>query len=305
MIDRQQRIVQNLTLRAKILRLIRDFFTEQGVLEVDTPIRIPAPAPEPYISPQPAGSWYLQTSPELCMKRLLAAGFPKIFQICKCFRKEERGNRHLQEFTMLEWYEAGATYRDLMDRCEAMVDFIRLAPGLPESIHYKGQTINLSAPWERLTVTDAFSRYASISMDTAIQTGVFDETIAFDIEPNLGTSRPVFLYDYPASTCMLAAPKPGAPHLIERFELYIGALELCNGFTELTDPVAQRKHFETELENRKQKNLAALPMPEKFLDDLHLMPPAAGNALGIDRLMMLFAGSERIDEVVAFTPEEL
>ncbi|MDO9263073.1 MAG: EF-P lysine aminoacylase EpmA [Desulfosalsimonadaceae bacterium] len=296
---------KNLALRQRILQAIRDYFTHQGFLEVDTPIRIPAPAPEPYISPQPAGSWYLQTSPEVCMKRLLAAGFPKIFQICKCFRREERGNRHLQEFTMLEWYEAGATYRDLMDRCEAMIDFIRLAPGPPESFHYKGQDIDLSTPWERLTVADAFSRYAPISMDTAMRTGAFDETIAFDIEPNLGTSRPVFLYDYPASTCGLAAPKPEAPHLIERFELYIGALELCNGFTELTDPVAQRNHFEAELENRKQNNLPPMPMPEKFLDDLHLMPPAAGNALGIDRLTMLFAGADRIDEVVAFTPEEL
>ncbi len=305
MIDRQQRIVQNLALRAKILRLIRDYFTEQDFLEVDTPIRIPAPAPEPYIFPQPAGSWYLQTSPELCMKRLLAAGFPKIFQICKCFRMEERGQRHLPEFTMLEWYEAGSTYTRLMERCEALFDFIRKALNLPENLHYKGQAINLSTPWERLTVAGAFNRYAPISMDTAMRTGAFDETIAFDIEPNLGTSRPVFLYDYPASTCGLAAPKPEAPHLIERFELYIGGLELCNGFTELTDPVAQRRHFAAELENRRQNHLPSLPMPEKFLDDLHFMPPAAGNALGIDRLIMLFAGSESIDGVVAFTPEEL
>jgi elongation factor P--(R)-beta-lysine ligase len=305
MIDRQQRILQNLTLRAKIMGSVREFFTSLDFLEVDTPVRIPAPAPEPYISPQPAGDWYLQTSPELCMKRLLARGLPKIFQICKCFRREERGHRHLPEFTMLEWYETGATYRDLMDRCEGLFDFIRMNPGLPESMHCKGQAINLSKPWERLTVADAFNRHASISMDTAMQTGTFDETIAFEIEPNLGITRPVFLYDYPASTCGLAAPKPHAPDLIERFELYIGGLELCNGFTELTDPIAQRKHFQAELENRKQNHLPPMPMPEKFLDDLHLMPPAAGNAMGLDRLIMLFAETGQIDEVVAFTPEYL
>ncbi|RJP93661.1 MAG: EF-P lysine aminoacylase GenX [Desulfobacteraceae bacterium] len=305
MIHRQPRIALNLTLRAKIIQLIRNFFTHQDFLEVDTPIRIPAPAPEPYISPQPSGGWYLQTSPELCMKRLLAAGFPKIFQICKCFRREERGHRHLEEFTMLEWYQTGATYRDLMDQCEELFNFIRAHLELPENMLYKGQTIDMSHPWEKLSVAEAFRRHASISMDTAMQTGRFDETIAFDIEPNLGTSHPVFLYDYPAPTCMLAAPKPENTELIQRFELYIGSLELCNGFTELTDPVAQRKHFEAELKNRKQNHLPPLPMPEKFLDDLHLMPPAAGNALGIDRLVMLFAGAELIDEVVAFTPENL
>jgi lysyl-tRNA synthetase class 2 len=297
--------IKNLTLRAKIIRSVREFFTCHDFLEVDTPIRIPAPAPEPYISPQPSGDWYLQTSPELCMKRLLAAGFPKIFQICKCFRREERGHRHLPEFTMLEWYEAGATYTDLMDRCEALFDFIRRELDLPESISYKKQTIDLSKSWEKLSVADAFSRYAPISMDTAMATGAFDETIAIEIEPRLGTSRPFFLYDYPAVTCSLAAPKPHAPHLIERFELYIGGLEICNGFTELTDAAAQRKHFKAELENRAQHHLPKLPMPEKFLDDLHFMPASAGNALGLDRLIMLFAGADTIDEVVAFTPEAL
>jgi len=304
MINNYNRL-RNLTLRAKIIKSVRDYFTCQDFLEVDTPIRIPAPAPEPYISPQPAGGWFLQTSPELCMKRLLAAGLPKIFQICKCFRREERGHRHLPEFTMLEWYEAGAAYTHLMDRCEALFDFIRLALGMAESIHYKGQVIDLSKPWERLTVTDAFHRHASISMDTAMATGAFDETIAFEIEPRLGTTRPVFLYDYPAVTCSLAAPKPNAPDLIERFELYMGGLEICNGFTELTDAALQRSHFKTELENRAQHHLPKLPMPEKFLDDLSFMPPAAGNALGLDRLIMLFAGADTIDEVVAFTPEAL
>lgn len=295
----------NLRLRQQIFQAVRDFFTSQGFLDVDTPIRIPAPAPEPYIFPQSAGSWYLQTSPELCMKRLLSAGYEKIFQICKCFRRDERGGRHLPEFTMLEWYEAGATYVDLMDRCELLVDFIRCGPGRPEIPSYKGHAVDLSPPWERLTVADAFDRYAPVSMDTAMAAGTFDEIIGIEIEPRLGISRPVFLYDYPAATCSLAATKPGAPDLIERFELYIGGLELCNGFTELTDAGAQRRHFQMELERRSQQGLPVLPMPEKFLEALRLMPPAAGNALGLDRLVMLFAGAERIDEVTAFVPEDL
>lgn len=277
----------------------------QGFLEVETPIRIPAPAPEPYIDPQPSEDWFLQTSPELCMKRLLAEGFTNIFQICKCFRRKERGRRHLPEFTMLEWYEAGQTYIQLMERCEDLVAFIRKGLGLPEVLHYQGLEIHLQKPWDRLTVAEAFRRYAPISMETAMDTGAFDEAIAFDIEPNLGVSHPVFLYDYPAATCGLAAPKKGDPAIIERLELYIGCLEICNGFTEQTDPAIQRRHFEAEMENRRKNHLPPLPMPEKFLRDLRFMPPAAGNALGLDRLVMLFADSAEIDGVVAFTPERL
>ncbi len=305
MVNRQQRITQNLVLRSKIFQAVRDFFTDRHFLEVDTPIRIPAPAPEPFISAHSAGDWYLQTSPELCMKRLLAAGYPKIFQICKCFREEERGKRHLEEFTMLEWYEAGATYRDLMKRCESLFQFISDRLPLDGGLRYKGRCINISPPWEKISVTDAFIRYSSLTMTEAIQADKFDEIIAFDIEPHLGIDKPVFLYDYPAASCPLAAPRPDQPHLAQRFELYINGLELCNGFTELTDPDEQRRRFAEELARRQNTGQNVYPMPEKFLDDLYLMPEAAGNALGLDRLIMLFADAESIDEVVAFTPEEL
>jgi lysyl-tRNA synthetase class 2 len=239
------------------------------------------------------------------MKRLLAAGYPKIFQICKCFRKEERGKRHLEEFTMLEWYEAEATYHDLMKHCENLFRFISERMSLDDGIRYKGRRIDILPPWERLSVADAFLRYSSLTMDAAIQADKFDEIIAFDIEPNLGLDKPVFMYDYPAITCPLAAPRPDQPHLAQRFELYINGLELCNGFTELTDPDEQRRRFTEELARREKSGEDVYPMPEKFLDDLHLMPEAAGNALGLDRLIMLFADAESIDEVVAFTPEEL
>jgi lysyl-tRNA synthetase class 2 len=239
------------------------------------------------------------------MKRLLAAGYPKIFQICKCFRKEERGKRHLEEFTMLEWYEAGATYMDLMAHCESLFQFISDRLTLDNGIRYRGYDIKISSPWERLSVKDAFIRYSSSTMEEATQSDTFDEIIAFDIEPNLGLTKPTFLYDYPASTCPLASPKPDQPHLAQRFELYIGGLELCNGFTELTDPDEQRHRFTEELARREKSGEDGYPMPEKFLDDLHMMPTAAGNAMGLDRLVMLFARAESIDDVVAFTPEEL
>lgn len=284
---------------------MRDFFTQLHFLEIDTPVRIPAPAPEPFIAAHHSGAWYLQTSPELCMKRLLAAGYSRIFQICKCFREEERGKRHLEEFTMLEWYEADATYHDLMDRCESLFQFVCGKLPLDDGIRYSGHRIDISPPWKRLSVADAFIQYSSLAMEEAIQADKFDEIIAFDIEPRLGMDKPVFLHDYPAHTCPLAAPRKDQPQLAQRFELYIGGLELCNGFTELTDPDEQRRRFAEELARRQNTGADVYPMPEKFLDDLHLMPPAAGNALGLDRLIMLFADAASIDEVVAFTPEEL
>jgi lysyl-tRNA synthetase class 2 len=305
LIDRQQHIAPILTLRSKILQAVRDFFTGLGFLEVETPLRIPAPAPEPFINAHHSGTWYLQTSPELCMKRLLAAGYPKIFQICKCFRREERGQRHLEEFTMLEWYGAGATYRDLMDQTEGLFQFLLAALPADFSISRQGRAIDFKLPWDRISVTEAFEKFSPMSIAEALAADRFDEIIAFDIEPRLGLDKPVFLYDYPAGSCTLAAPCPDRPGLAQRFELYAAGLELCNGFTELTDPDEQRRRFSQEIARRLGLGQEAPPMPEKFLDDLGRMPPAAGNALGLDRLIMLITGSKSIDGVVAFTPEEL
>jgi lysyl-tRNA synthetase class 2 len=302
---RHKQIQKNLMLRAKIIQAIRKFFVSHEFLEVETPIRIPAPAPEPYISAFATETWYLQTSPELCMKRMLCAGYSKIFQICKCFRRHERGNRHLGEFTMLEWYEAGSTYIDLMMRCEKLFRFICLEMNLPDIMNYQGLQINLDPPWHKMSVKEAFERFSDMDMKTAILKDKFDEIISLDIEPHLGITCPVFLYDYPFERSALAAAKPGDPDLAQRFELYIAGLEICNGFTELTDPYEQRERFEAELAFRKQQGEPAYPIPENFLADLKFMPPAAGNALGIDRLVMLFSDAASIDDVVAFIPEEL
>jgi elongation factor P--(R)-beta-lysine ligase len=296
---------KNLARRADLLHWVRGFFADAGYLEVETPVRIPVPLPEAHIGVIAADGWVLQPSPEICMKRLLAAGYEKIFQICKCFRKAERGRRHLPEMTMLEWYAVGETYRDLMTRCEELVLHIAQGLGAGRTIRYQGWPIDLAPPWERLTVADAFTRYGSLSITAALARDRFDAVMGLEIEPRLGLERPVFLYDYPAEHGSLARLKPGDPSVAERFELYIGGLELCNGFGELNDASEQRRRFAAEQALMRARGAPVLPLPEKFLTALAHMPPCAGNALGIDRLVMLFTDAAAIDEVVAFTPEEL
>lgn len=302
---RQSKIRKNLQLRADILTAIRGFFQGNDYLEVETPFRIPAPAPEAHIDAQPSGDWYLHTSPELCMKQLLAAGYPRVYQICKCFRKSERGNRHLPELTMLEWYTAGVSYLEMMKQCEGLIGAVVRDLGRSLELPYQGGRMDLTPPWERLSVNQAFETYASMSVEESLEKGIFDETLALSVEPRLGNARPLFLYDYPAACGSLARLKPGRPHLAERFELYIHGIEICNAFSELTDPHEQRVRFETEKRERAFAGKDDYPLPEHFLKVLGNMPEAAGNALGIDRLVMLFADTDHIDDVVAFTPEEL
>lgn len=302
---RQTLIRFNLERRARIISGIRNFFDQSGFLEVATPVRIAAPAPELHIEAQESGSWFLQTSPELCMKRLLSAGYQKIYQLCPCFRKNERGGRHIPELTLLEWYAAGWDYLDLMAQCEALfaslTDYLKAGTMLS----YQGKTVDLAPPWTRLSVNDAFQRYAGMSARKALEKGCFDEIMGLEIEPRLGLSKPLFLYDYPAACGALARLKPDAPDVAERFELYIAGMELCNAFTELIDPVEQRQRFEAEQRARKLAGKTTYPVAEPFLQALGDMPPAAGIALGIDRLVMLFCDAATIDDVIAFTPEEL
>ena len=297
--------IRRLRLRSRVIRAVRRFFEADGYLEVETPCRIPAPAPELHIDAPAADGWFLQTSPELCMKRLLAAGCPRIFQICRCFRSGERGRRHLPELTMLEWYTAGNNYLDLMNDCQRLVAAVARELGRGAKLVYQGGEVDLTPPWERLTVAEAFKRYAGISEVQALEEGRFDEIMGLEIEPHLGRARPVFLCDYPAPCAALARLRPDDSGVAERFELYIAGLELCNGFSELTDPAEQRRRFAAEAEARRRAGKAVYPVAEPFLSDLSRMPPAAGNALGIDRLVMLFADAAAIDEVVAFTPETL
>jgi lysyl-tRNA synthetase class 2 len=294
-----------LQLRAGLIQSIRQFFLQHDFLEVETPLRIPAPAPEEHIEALPSGNWFLQTSPEICMKRLLAAGYPRIFQIAKCFRSGERGNLHLPEFTMLEWYVAGFDYRQLMDQCEKMITDVAGDQGLGKNITRQGRQINLAEPWERITVSEAFAKYAPVTMEEAMSKDQFDEILVEYIEPRLGCNKPTFIYDYPARLGALARLKENDSSVAERFELYIGGLELANGFSELTDAREQRQRFTEALKLRAQKGYAAYPMPESFLAALQNLPASAGIALGLDRLTMIFADAQSIDDVVSFVPEIL
>jgi len=304
-IDRLSAKGRTLELRAKILGALRDFFTARGYLELETPIRIPGPLPEAHIEAVSSDGWYLQTSPELCMKQLMAAGYERLFQICKCFRHHERGAKHLPELTMLEWYTAGQDYRAMMDQCEELVCFVAKQIDRENTLVYQGAPIDLTRPWQRLSVSEAFKQLGSLTMTQALDADRFDELMALEVEPGLDRERPVFLIDYPAASGSLARLKADNPALAERFELYVGGLELCNAFSELIDPVEQRKRFEQELQRRRKSGEVEYPMPEKFLAALSKMPEATGNALGIDRLVMLLADADTIDAVVAYTPEDL
>ncbi len=298
-----------LELRARIIQGIRQYFLDQGFLEVQTPLLVRAPAPERHIQTFSVGIGegrrFLIPSPELQMKRLLAQGAEKIFQLGPVFRKGERGRQHLPEFTMLEWYRAEADYTALMADCEGLFAAIAGTLGQnPDTLVYSGREIDITPPFLRITVEKAFSSLAGWTPGPCPDPDRFDEDLVTKVEPGLPADRPVFLMDYPASMASLARLKPGRKDVAERVELYCAGTELSNGFSELTDPEEQAKRFREELELRKKAGLEEYPWPEEFLEALNHMPPCAGMALGVDRLVMLFADSPDIDGVVAFTPEE-
>ena len=291
---------EGLRRRARMVEKIRDFFQSRNYIEVTTPVRLPELIPEAEIAPLASENRFLQTSPELCMKRVLARGSSRIFQICPCFRKGEQGRLHQEEFTMLEWYHTGWSYLELMEECEQMIRQVAERKRLCRA----GKETSLSGPWQRLTVNDAFTRYAGISAEEAIRTGMFDQLLVEKVEPELGWKKPVFLYKYPVQMASLARPEAENPELAERFELYIGGIELANGFSELTDPVVQRHRFEEELRKIEQYG-GTCRMPEKFLAALEELPDCAGIALGIDRLFMLLWERDSIAEVLPFSEADL
>ena len=267
--------------RARVLRAIRAFFDARGFTEVETPVRIPAPAPEPHIDCPPSGDWFLRASPELQMKKLLAAGMERIYQIGPCFRAGEKGRRHSPEFTMLEWYRANADYSDIARDAEEL-----LAEVLTRD----------HADVQRITVREAYLRWAGWDPVETWDQDRFDFDMATKIEPNL-PKEPLFLTDYPAPAASLARLKADDPRVAERWELYVDGLELANAFTELVDPVEQRRRFELAREERCALGEADYPLDEEFLDALARMPPSGGVALGVDRLVMLACGASSIADV--------
>ncbi len=294
---------RSLRQRSQLLQAIRSFFLNRDYIEVDTPIRLPVLLPEAHIQPFTSDGWFLQTSPELCMKMLLAGGCEQIFQLCHCFRKEECGHHHQTEFTMLEWYHRGWDYVDLMEECE---DFFNTLAGKVSGldgvnrkgeIFYKGRTISLEKPWSRLSLRDAFRNFSDISVEQAIAEDQFEEILVEEIEPHLGWERPVFLYDYPIQLASLAKVKQDTPDLAERFELYIGGLELANGFSELVDAEVQRERFAQEMMTIRRLGRDAR-MPEHFLQSLEGLGDTAGIALGVDRMSMLLQGKEKLTDIL-------
>ncbi len=289
--------------RGRLYQLIREQLGARGYLEVETPCLLPSPGLEPHITafeasyrpelpglgPRPV---YLQTSPEYAMKRLLAEGFGHVFQICKAFRNGETSAQHNPEFAMLEFYRSPGTVDELLGDLEGLVRSAgRLlgcaAPGL-----------DLERPFERITVGDAWKRHFGRG-PPGDETEFFRELIA-TIEPALGRVGPTFLTEYPAAHAALARLKPGDPSVSERFELYAGGLELANGFGELNDAAEQRRRFEAEQAQRRAAGRAVYPIDERFLAAVGKMPPSSGVAVGLDRLLMLLLGIDRIEDVLLF-----
>ena len=296
--------------RALVLAEIRAYFAEQSFLEVQTPIRVRAVGVDSHVDAIASAGRYLITSPELAHKRLLVGGLPRIFELARVLRADERGPLHEPEFLLLEWYRAFAGYDAILADTEALVARVaRRVRGRAELVAPSGKKLSLRRPFPRISVREAFRRYAGIR--DAVALAASDESRYFEllvgrVEPALEKlDRPVFLVDYPLSQAALARPSARDPSVAERFELYAGGVELSNGYGELTDPVEQARRFRAERATRRAEGRRVYPTDQRFLSALREgMPNAGGNALGVDRLVMLVTGAARIGDVVAFPSDE-
>jgi len=273
-------------LRSEVMRRIRAFFYERDFVEVETPIRVETPCMELHIDAEPSGDHFLRTSPEIFHKQLLAAGHERIFEMGKCFRHGERGPRHHPEYTMLEWYRAGADYMDILAETKALIFAV---------------WNSVSSDWKILTVSEAFLEFAGWDPVGNYDEDRFDIDLVEKVEPSIKTiGGAVVLKDYPVEAAALSRRKPGHPLVAERWELYVEGIELANAYSELTDPAEQRLRFEACAEQRKAMDKEVYPIDESFLQCLEKMPPSGGVALGVDRLLMLIAGAKSLDAVLPF-----
>ncbi|WP_293902214.1 EF-P lysine aminoacylase EpmA [Phenylobacterium sp.] len=311
--------------RGRITRAVRRWFDGQDITEVETAALQVSPGNEAHLHAfatqalTTAGEttpMYLHTSPEFACKTLLASGETAIFTLAKVWRNRERGPLHHPEFTMLEWYRTHAPYETLMADCAALLGVAAEAAAV-RTLSYRGIEADPFAEPERLTVAEAFDRYADLDLfgdlpaqarakgiRTAVDdtwADVFSRVIVEKVEPNLGHGRVTILCEYPTSEAALARPKPGDPRVAERFELYACGVELANCFGELTDPIEQRRRFEIEMAEKQRLYGERYPIDDDFLAALAQMPPASGGALGFDRLVMLATGASRIEQVL-WTP---
>ena len=322
--------------RARIIETIREFFIRRDFLEVETPILQISPGLEPHLKAfktelvEPFGQadreMYLHTSPEFTMKKLLAAGLPKIFQMARVFRNEERSKRHHPEFIMLEWYRANADYTVLMDDTVELVRACAAACGA-KVLKDGDLEVDPFKEWERVSIADACRKYAGFDLESTlpaeptlepdpaplakvaeklgIQVSPDDRwddiyfRIALEkIEPNLGRGVPTILYDYPVCMAALSRKKPSDQRFAERFEVYVGDTELGNAFSELTDAAEQRRRFEYDMDLKEKLYGERYPVDDDFINAVAAMPEAAGIAVGVDRLVMLITGAKRIEDAM-------
>jgi lysyl-tRNA synthetase class 2 len=323
-----------LTARSAITRAVRGWFDEQGFAEVETGILQVSPGNETHLHAPRTEltgadgqrvSRYLRTSPEFACKKLLAAGETKIFELARVFRDRERGDLHLPEFTMLEWYRADAGYDAVMADSVVIIAHAAQATGIGQ-FSFRGRMADPFAEPELLTVAAAFERFAGIDLLATIADGrgdraalaaaanarvrisdddtwsdIFSKVLVEHVEPRLGQGRLTVLFEYPAPEAALARTKPSDPRVAERFEIYACGVELANGFGELTDAREQRHRFTEAMEEKQRRYGERYPLDEDFLAAVGQMPQASGVALGFDRLVMLASGALRIDQVV-WTP---
>lgn len=323
-----------LAARRVITRALRAWFEGQGFAEVETGILQVSPgnethlhAPRTELTGSDGKRWtrYLRTSPEFACKKLLAAGEPKIFEFARVFRDRERGNLHLPEFTMLEWYRANAAYEAVIADSIAIIMQAAQATGIGR-FSFRGKVADPLAEPELLTVAAAFERFAGVDLLASVADGkgdrealavaagrcvritdddtwsdIFSKVLVEHVEPNLGQGRLTVLSEYPVPEAALARVKPSDPRVAERFEIYACGVELANGFGELTDAREQRLRFALAMDEKQRRYGERYPLDEDFLDAVAAMPEASGVALGFDRLVMLASGAARIDQVV-WTP---
>jgi len=296
---RLRRIKPNLQRRALIYDITRAFFREEGFLEVETPVRMPAVAPESNIVPFESEGWFLATSPELYMKRLLAAGYDKLFQFSRCFRKGERGRWHNPEFTLLEWYCTGADYLKMLSDTEKLVTVLASRLGLGVRIRYQNQIIDLTMPWQRITVRQAFANAAGWDPVAESDPLRFDTDLVTKVIPSFA-GQPTILLEYPATMASLARLKAGGHGVAERGEVFIAGLEIANAYSELRDYQEQERRFQKEIEQIQKEQGRKAALPRQFLKALRHLPECGGIALGMDRLVMLLCDAGSIDDVTAF-----
>lgn len=337
-INQQPELKAQFLVREQVIDGIREFFKQQNFHEVETPLMVKYPGTEPFLEVfETSLKWadgkseraFMLTSPEFAMKKLLVAGFERIFQVCKSFRNGEGdSSRHNPEFTILEWYRSQASYEEIMTDCQELLLSLARKIKAASVIEFQGRSYDLAQPWVRLSVAEVFAKWVGVDteamldrdqlVERAKQEGyavneqttweeVFNQLLLNLIEPELAKFEvPVILYDYPAFQAAYSKKKPSDPRFAERFEFYLGGYELGNAFSEENDPLIQEAKFREDLALRQELGKTDYGMDEDYLKALRVgLPPTGGIAVGVDRLVMIFANVSSIQETMFFPANEV